>query len=57
MNFLVSSSADKTIKVWNLTDGICTQTLTDHPKKILFLSKINQKIEFNPTTIVHFFVR
>lgn len=29
-DIVVSGSLDTTIKVWNIRDGVCTQTLTGH---------------------------
>lgn len=41
-NVLASSSADKTVKIWNLSEQTCLQTYTHHADKV-------QAVEWNPS--------
>lgn len=38
---LVSASGDKTVKVWNLTNGTCIATLSGHLTSLVKVSFIN----------------
>jgi WD40 repeat protein len=50
-NFFASGSSDKTIKIWNATDGSLINTITGHDVKLLLIKITSGRCAFTVSNI------